>query len=382
MDYSREKLEVRPEKPVQELQRLLKQLAGEADWNTNISIKNRERQKKAFKNARKKGEAWEPDFRFKDPGKDLSTLKYNIEKCIEASKKIGVEDVRDAGFKVLEPEDLQEFFRESFKELKLYVELADRVEKRKAWKSISKEIWPMVPKKEFRKSVKKVEGLQPGEPEKVLDAEDLKKMFEDEISRLGFDYGVEIRDVSGCFNRPSEEKLVVANGEKGERRFSREEAEMLTKHEIFHVVRGVNGRGLSEKFDVLGVHSPLYDKTEEGGAVYRERKTGANYESKDFDYHLRLIAAYKMSRGEAFHNVVEELMELGGSLDRSFYLVARNREALRHHIYFSGIKAWEENSTEKLLMGKVSPEWAEKFWKEVEDGGFKRPEISGEAVFK
>jgi len=278
---------------------------------------------------------------------------------------------------------LQEFFKESFRELKLYVELADNVEDREAWKEVSERIWPMISKEEYQDSLEAIQGLEDKEKEKVLDAEDLKEMFEEEIERLGFGYSVEVRDVSGCFNAPEERTVVVAKGTESERFYSREEAEMLTKHEIFHVVRGINGRNISDKFpEVLGVHSPFYDQTEEGGALYRERKTNTNFEAKDFDYHLRLIAAYKLSTGESFHDVVEDLMDLGGSLDRSFYLVARNREALRHHIYLSGIKGWKENDTEKLLIGKLNPDWAEKFWEEVENGSFNRPEIGAEALFQ
>ena len=367
----------------EELYEMIQILTGEANWNKNISIKNREEQKQAFQEAREKNEKWGPDFQFENTRKDFQALKKNIDQCIKASKKISKKNMDDAGFEILEPGDLQEFFKESFRELKLYVELADNIEDREAWKEVSEKIWPMISKEEYQDSLEAIKGLENKEKEKVLDAEDLKEMFENEIERLGFDYSVEVREVSGCFNAPEERTVVVAKGTESERLYSKEEAEMLTKHEIFHVVRGINGRNISDKFpEVLGVHSPFYDQTEEGGALYRERKTNTNFEAKDFDYHLRLIAAYKLSKGESFHEVVEDLMDLGGSLDRSFYLVARNREALRHHIYLSGIGDWKENDTEKLLIGKLNPEWAEKFWEEIENGGFNRPEIGAEAVFQ
>lgn len=376
-------LEFSEENIFEELYMMIEVLTGEANWGQNINIKNREEQKNAFQEARENGEKWIPDFQFHDTGKDFKALKNNISQCIEASDKISKEKMSDAGFEVLTPEDLQDFFKESFRELRLYTELAENIEDREAWKEVSEKIWPMISKEEYQNSLEKIEGLENRESEKILDAEDVRKMFEEEIKRLGFDYSVKVREVSGCFNAPEERTVVVAKGSDSERFYSREEAEMLTKHEIFHVVRGINGRNISYNFpEVLGVHSPFYDRTEEGGALYRERRTKTNFEAKDFDYHLRLIAAYKLNQGEAFHDIVEELMGLGGSLDRSFYLVARNREALRHHIYLSGIKDWKENNTEKLLIGKLNPEWAEKFWEEIENGSFNRPEIDAEALFQ
>lgn len=383
ISYQELDLEFSREKIFDELSQMIEVLTGEANWGRNIKIENREEQKKAFQRARERGEKWDPEFEFRDTGKDFQALKNNIDQCIEASEKISDENMRDAGFEVLSPKDLQEFFSESFEELKLYVELAENVEDFDRWREISEVIWPMVTEEEYRSSLEKIKTLENKEKEKVLEAEDLRQMFEDEIDRLGFDYSVEVRDVSGCHNSPEERTVVVARGEDSERFYSREEAEMLTKHEIFHVVRGINGRNISEDFpEVLGIHSPFYDQTEEGGALYRERKTNTNYEAKDFDYHLRLIAAYKISNGEAFHDVTEDLIDLGASLDRSFYLVTRNREALRHHIYLSGINDWKENNTEKLLIGKLSPEWAEKFWKEVENGSLKDPKIGAEALFQ
>lgn len=287
--------------------------------------------------------------------------------------------MKEAGFKTLSPGEMKNFFRELFRELKLYTELANNIEDRESWKKTSDEIWPMVSEEKYQASIEKIEELENKELDKDLDEEDVKKMFEEEIERLGFEYSVEIRDVGGCFNVPEEKTVVVA----GDRKYSQREAEMLTKHEIFHVVRGINGRNASKEGfpPVLGIHTPFYDSTEEGGALYRERATDTNYESKDFDYHLRLIAAYKISQGEAFHDVVEDLIELGGSLERSFYLVARNREALRHHIYLDGMDVWGSDQ-DKLLIGKVNPDWSQKLWKEIEDEGvFRKPEIDSEVLF-
>lgn len=376
-------LEFKDDQIFEELFQMIRILTRETSWNKNISIVNLEEEKRKFQKAREKEENWDPNFEFKHEVNNYQALKKNIDQCIKASERISSKNLKDSGFEVLEAEVLQEFFKESFREMNLYVKLAENIEDREAWREISEEIWPMVSKDKYENSLEKVQTLENNEKEKELDAEDVKRMFEREIERLGFDYNVEIRKVKGCHNIPDERTLVVARGVEEERLYSEEEAEMLTKHEVFHVVRGINGRNISEKFpQVLGVHSPFYDQTEEGGAVFREQKTGTNYEAKDFDYHLRLIAAFKLSQGEAFQDVVESLIELGGSLDRSFYLVARNRQALRHHIYLSGVNDWKRKDLEKLLIGKLNSEWAEVFWKEVKKGSFNRPKITSEVLFK
>lgn len=376
-------LEFSEENLFDELFEMIKILTSEANWNTNINIVNREEQKKAFVQAKDKGEEWTPDFKFEETGKNYQALQKNIRKCITASKNISVKNMDDAGFQVLKAEDMQRFFSEAFKELELYAKLAEKIENREDWKKISEEIWPMISEEEYKNSLNEIKDLENKDSDKVLDAEDVRNMFEEEIERLDFEYDVEIRPVGGCFNVPEERTLVVAAGSQNTRFYSIKEAEMLTKHELFHVVRGINGRSISDQFpEILGVHSPFYDQTEEGGALYREQATETNYESKDFDYHLRLIAAYKMSVGESFHSTIEDLLELGGSLDRSFYLVARNREVLRHHIYLSGLKTWKNNNREALMLGKINPKWAKKFWKEVEQGSFNRPQISADEVFE
>ena len=364
---------------IEELQEKVKDLVSKTHW-AQTEIVNREQQKQAFLQAHKSGEDWNPDFRFQKP--ETSEVKEEVQKGLELARSISEKDIENAGFKVLDEEDLEEFFAECLRELGLYIDLTGKVDDREAWREVNEEIWPMVSEEKYRESLEKIEGLENRAEEKVLKAEDVKELFEEEIEGLGFEYNVEIRDVDGCHNIPEEKTLVVAKGSSGERLYSEREAKMLAKHEIFHVVRGVNGRNLSDTFSITGVHSPFYDKTEEGGAVLREHETDVNYSSKDFDYHLRLIAAYEISQGKTLEKIAEKLIDLGASPERSFYLITRNRKALRHHIYLSGLDDWEEKDREKLMIGKLNPKWTEKFWKEVEKGDFNRPEISAEEVFE
>ncbi|PSH01584.1 MAG: hypothetical protein BRC27_01655, partial [Nanohaloarchaea archaeon SW_10_44_10] len=73
----------------------------------------------------------------------------------------------------------------------------------------------------------------------------------------------------------------------------------------------------------------------------------------------------------------------GGSEEGAFNLLARNREALRHHIYLGGYHDWKEiENKERMLVGKVNQEWSEKLWKEVETNGMlQKPEIGEEKLF-
>jgi len=285
-------------------------------------------------------------------------------------------------------DDLKKFFRDILEELELYVKLASNIEDEDSWKSYSESIWPMTNQETVEESKKQLLEIKTADLKKNVSPEELKQMFEEELDRISMDYSVEVRETGGCFNIPEEKTVVVAAGEDGERMFSESEAQMLTMHEIFHAIRAYNGFKAGEKTgfpDIIGLHTPFYDRSEEGGALYREEETGTTYPEKEFDYHLRLIAAYKVSETdnfeEEFHEVCRELIDLGATPRRSFELVARNREALRHHIYQAGRTDWKEiENKNMMLIGKLNEEWAEKFQGEI-GGMIQEPEITADQIF-
>lgn len=376
---------------VQQLSDAARKLVDRTSWIKNITIENRGEERKRFKEAHRKGKKFRPEFEFSEfPHREVDLLRV-LDQCIEASGRISQEHLDRYGAETLKPGEMQRFFQEIFTELKLYTRLGANIEDEDSWKKCSREIWPLPGEEVLQESIERLEELDPVEEQKTVDAEQLAEMFREELEGLGIDYSVEVRDVKGCFNIPEERTLVTARGRDEERMYSEKEARMLTIHETFHVVRAHNGfkAGRNGFPDLIGVHTPFYTTTEEGGALYRERKTGAAFERQDFDYHLRLVAAYRIAqsddyRGE-FQDIVEELIELGGSVDRSFYLVARNRKALRHHIYQNGYREWQDYEGERwpLLMGKLNPEWAEKFAEEAETGGmFRKPDIGPEELFE
>jgi hypothetical protein len=380
------------ENRIEGLKEAVRHLTDKTSWIKNIQITNKKEERERFKQSRDEKQHYHPEFKFKKTN-DTQPLYSLLEQCREASQNISKEEMKKYGAEKLSAEDMQQFFSKIISELELYLELSENIEDEESWREYSEKIWPMIDEETYRDSIEKLEEMdKPEEKEKTLDGEDLKEMFEEEVKRLGMDYSVELREVEGCFNIPEEQTVVAANGSSDDKRkYSKQEAEMLTKHELFHALRAYNGYKAGEESGfppILGIHTPFYDQTEEGGALYREQKTNTNYAEKDFDYHLRLVAAYKIAEsdnyGENFKDIVEKLIDLGGSVDRSFYLVARNREALRHHIYLKGVSEWSErDEVWPLLIGKINSEYAEKFREEVEAGGMlKEPEISLEKVFE
>lgn len=376
---------------IEELSQAGKILIDKASWIKNIKIENKVAERERFKEKRKKGESFRPEFKYREFPHDEEKLLNILSQCVKASHEISDEHLEKFGAERISAEDMQGFFSEIFQELKLYVKLGANIESEEAWRKYSRKIWPLPREETVENSREKLEGLEPQSMEKNVSPEELAEMFEDELDRLGVEYDVEIRDTGGCYNIPEERTVVVARGDEEERYYSRPEAEMLTMHELFHAMRALNGfeAGRESGFpEILGLHTPFYDQTEEGGALFREKATGTGFEDKEFDYHLRLVAAVEIAESddyrEVFSSIVEKLIDLGGSVDRSFYLVARNREALRHHIYQAGFYGEWKDRDEKwpLLVGKVNSKWAEKFREEVEAGGMlERPLVSEEDLF-
>lgn len=381
-------VKVSSEKPVADLSEMVKLLLDKTQWFKTIKITNKQEELDRFKEKHEEGEKYIPDFKFKDYPYSEEALVNFLNELKEECGKITPEHMESFEAQSITSEDLQEFFREIFEELELYVKLASNIEEEDCWKTFSEKIWPMTDQETLDESKKRLSEIETSKLEESVSPEGLRQMFEQELERIDMDYNVEVRETGGCFNIPEESTVVVAAGEDGNRMFSESEARMLTMHEIFHAIRAYNGFKAGNKTgfpDIIGLHTPFYDRSEEGGALYREKQTDTAYPEKEFDYHLRLIAAYKTSKTgdfrQEFHDVCRELIDLGSTPQRSFELAARNREALRHHIYQSGRTDWREiEDKDKMLIGKLNEEWAEKFQEEI-GGMIQEPEITAEQIF-
>jgi len=391
-DLEKPEISFNQEELVHELSEAAKTLIEKTSWIKNIKIENKVKERERFKEKRKNKEKFKPGFEYREFQYSEEKLLNVLDQCIEASKEIKQEHMEKFGAKEITAEEIQEFFTEIFEELKLYTKLSANIENEKAWKKYSEKIWPLPEEKTVENSLEKLKDLEAEELEKNVTPKELAEIFEEELERLRVQYNVEIRDVAGCYNIPEEKTVVVARGSEEKRMYSRPEAQMLTMHELFHAMRAFNGFEAGRKSgfpDILGIHTPFYDQTEEGGSIFREHATETAFEDKEFDYHLRLIAAVKIAESNDFkndfQNIVEDLIELGGTVDRSFYLVARNREALRHHIYQTGFfEEWKDREEKwPLLIGKVNSQWAEKLKKEIEAKGMlEKPKISAEDLFE
>jgi hypothetical protein len=374
---------------VENLTELVEALLEKTQWYKTIKIDNKQKESERFQDRWRDNEKYTPRFKFKEYPYDPKQVIDLLNQCQEAATQINEKHLRKYDAEQLKPEILQELFIQIFGELKLFSRLAADIEDQDRWRELSEEIWPMVEKETARKSLKKLQKIDREVGlEKEISPGEVGEMFEEEIERLGMDYTVETRKISGCFNMPEESTVVVAEGDNGQRMYSEKEAEMLTIHELFHAVRSYNGFKAGKKSGfpkILGLHTPFYDRAEEGGALYREEKTQVKYPKKEFDYHLRLIAAYKISRSDnytqEFQTMAEELVELGATPKRAFQLLTRNREFLRHHIYQAGRNDWKQiENKQKMLIGKVNQKWADRFSKEI-GGMIQEPEIGPEKLF-
>lgn len=377
------------EELIEDLTDVTKILLDKTQFFKNIKIENKAEELERFRTARREDRSFTPKFQFEDYHTN-EVIRNILERCQENARRIQEDHLEKYGAEKLTADDLQELFNGIFDEIDLYLKMASEIENEESWRQYSQAIWPMVDERTAEESMQKMKKIQKKNPEKNISPSEVEKMFRKEIRRLGMNYSVETRKVIGCFNSPEEKTVVVAEGENGERMYSEYEARMLTMHELFHSVRGYNGFKAGERSgfpEIIGLHTPFYDRAEEGGALYREKKTGTLYADKEFDYHLRLVAAYEINKSdnfrEEFAEIAEKLIDLGASEKRAFNLLARNREALRHHIYLAGLHDWKKiENKEKMLIGKVNQKWAEKLWEEAEkDGMIQKPEIGAGKLF-
>ena len=75
--------------------------------------------------------------------------------------------------------------------------------------------------------------------------------------------------------------------------------------------------------------------------------------------------------------MVERLVDLGATEERAFDLLVRNRQALRHHIYWGGTRCWQDVDRDLLLHGKLNSAYASR----LEPLLPQKPDVGAEDLF-
>jgi hypothetical protein len=339
-------------------------------------IANQERERKSFLDS---PSHYKPELEFRTLEFDIDNFLSLLGETESAARRMDVDGFGDEGAEIL-----KEMLAESFEELRLHARLADNLDEPDRWRRLSAQIWGEPDRQVFLDAVNDLQDLEPSDRDEPLDAYDLAGMFRNHLYDLGVDYTVEVRRVPGNFNLPGDRTLVAAAGENGERRYSRAEARQLVVHECFHVVRAHNGYATADRIDMppfTGVFTPYYDRTEEGGAALREEEAGVLDDNKRFDYRIRTAAAYLVHDSddfrEEFPDMVERLVDLGATEGRAFDLLVRNRQALRHHIYWGGTRCWQDVDRDLLLHGKLNSAYASR----LEPLLPQKPDVGAEDLF-
>ena len=321
-------------------------------------IENQGRQKNKFL---KQGDKFTPEPEFREFEHDINTFISLIEETKHIAKNCRIEAKAPT-------EAIRNMVVRSLEELKWHARLMDRLGNPEEWKTISQRIWGKPSKSEYKRCKEQAKSLDTEQETKTVSPRELKKMFDQELEELGIDYDTAIEQVRGSHNLPGERRLVVSSGANGERMYSQEEAEALTKHETFHVARAHNGYKISSELGTppfFGVFTEGYDVAEEGGAVYREIATNTLSDTREHDYRAKVVAAYLAHESSSFSHefteIADKLEEIGLTRERAFEILFRNRQAIRHHTYWCGRKIWQSGYNQRLLIGKVNKQTAESF---------------------
>lgn len=364
------------DRPVEALYNGSKALNKYSHWS-NIGISNRK-------------ECWidyqnndEFELEFEIPDYNFSNLRYMLKHLKMVANTLTEREIREYSLEEIGSRELGKIFANIIEEQLLRVELMESVEDRGEWLELCNKIWTPPEKDLVEKAEKNVDELSSEKDGEIVPVEKVKELCVEEIENLGFDWDVEIQEVVGSHNVPEKQKLIISSGRNGERVYTRDEARIIAVHEVFHAARAFNGYRTVEGTGlppVTGFSTGFYDETEEGGAVLREQEADVGKEWKQKDYYLRIIAVRSLIDGKTVLETGKELEKYGATERRGFELAVRNRQILRHQIYLSGQKDWE-NTGEELMTGKVNPDIAEIIWREVEDGNFNEPQVSHEQIF-
>lgn len=202
-----------------------------------------------------------------------------------------------------------------------------------------------------------LENIPKTKDEKDIEASKVKEALEEAIKELGLkDWTVEFSDKNVTTVYEAEKKITVGRG----RKFSQLDIKRLPIHEVgVHVARAANG--YSQPYKLFAIGLPGYLSTEEGLAVYFEKKLGVQSSEIFRDFAGRVLAIDSVRQGLDFRSTFERLREHGILEDQAWTLCVRAFRAggyLKDHVYLKGyfqIKDFLEDGggLRELYVGKV-----------------------------
>jgi len=209
--------------------------------------------------------------------------------------------------------------------------------------------------------------------EKPYDAEYLKNYLEKKILELSKEKGLSSlkkwrvivsEKTSSRAYVDFLKKIVVI---KKEERFSEKDLKKLFIHEIFsHVVRAV--RGEQAPYRILSVGTYGYNSTEEGIALYREKRLGLTPVKFAFLTPAYVVAA-RYALHMSFYQIFQKMRFYGFDDDSAYLISQRVKRGLsntgkkggfiKDHIYMLGIRQIEDYIAKgydinDLMIGKIS----------------------------
>lgn len=223
--------------------------------------------------------------------------------------------------------------------------------------------------------------------QELLSTEQVKDFFNAEIERWGTGGKVTLaKNMAARAMVNSTKKTLVINSRS---KFDQIDLELLSNHELgVHMLTTMNALNQPLKFLLLG--TPGNVETQEGLAILAECLTGKMHIRRLKDLAYRVIAVDLMVKGYSFREIFENLIEeYEFTKENAFNLTARVMRGggfTKDYLYLKGfIKVYnyylEGKSTEELLVGKASLEYAD-LLKELIDRGYLKKGKHNNPIFE
>jgi hypothetical protein len=326
------------------------QTLRDLDLFSDVTPNNIATEKEKFFTAFKKGESYNPTFKYAliRENSDIEKLEKAFQYC---------------------PKDSEIFslYSDHFLQEKKWLEAFIQREKSN-FNSLLSNLYPVPEEKDIYLAEKILlkedfskDLILNGNPITAIQA---KLIFENLIKELGFnDWTVELKQISAKAMVSTLKKQIFL---RIDYQFSESEIERLKVHELLtHVQRFENGSKLPYALFRYGF--PKYLETEEGLAIYNEEKNNVLSNEDLKKYALRLLACKWANNGGfefVFNNLVNytsenESWEIAMRVKRGLINTAENGGFFKDQLYLKGylrVKKLNEEQIKKLWIGKIGIE--------------------------